>query len=51
MIFSELITWGVDEFKRAKIDFKKSTFLQFCFIFLYGATLMACEPWKVVLIE
>ncbi len=42
---------GVDELKQAKIDFKMLIFLQFLFHFLCGATLMACESWKVVLIE
>jgi hypothetical protein len=40
---------GANEFKQAKIDVKMSIFLQFLLHCLCGATLMACESWKVVL--
>jgi hypothetical protein len=36
-----LLILGADELKQAKFDY----------IYLQGATLMACELWKIVLIE
>jgi hypothetical protein len=42
---------GMDELKWAKIDVKMLFLCNFCYICLCGATLMACESWKVVFIE
>jgi hypothetical protein len=42
---------GANEFKQAKINVKTSFFCNSCYICLCGAALMACESWKVVLIE
>jgi len=42
---------GADELKRAKIDVKTSIFYNSSYICLCDATLMACELWKIVLIE
>jgi hypothetical protein len=40
---------GADELKRVKVNVKTSIFL--CYICLCGATLMACESWKLCLLN
>jgi hypothetical protein len=42
---------GANELKRAKIDVKTLTFLQFLLHLFMRCHLMACESWKVVAIE
>jgi len=42
---------GADELKQAKIYVKNQLLYNFCYTCLCGATLMACDSWKVVLIE
>jgi hypothetical protein len=41
----------VDELKQAKIDVKSQKNYNSCYICLCGAILMACESWKVVLLN